>query len=145
MFRVKAIITVVFQGHFSMRNWNNLFYTHGKNYIIPKYQLGHCESFPAEFSPVWYIFIVLYAVSYIMAQDAVSTSHVFLPQTLESGVSPRICSSFRCRVVFRNQDLSVRCSHCYQRVLASRPFHCMYLYVHPCVYVFICMKSVCMK
>ena len=120
-----------------MSGWNNLFYTYGKNYTqISVSVLALVDLFNLNFPHLRY-FIVPYALSYITVQQgALGTSHIFLPQTLESGVSPRIFSSCKCRMVFRNRDLSATCSRCYQCDLASGPFRCMYLYIHSCVCIY---------
>lgn len=123
----KQVLQDYLAGHFSMNDAGTICYLYGKTHIIHKYRFQT-------------IFIILYVLPYVMAQEETADSSCILRAlALESAISPRISSSFQYNMVFRNQDLSAECSHCYQCVLASGPFHCMYVYVHSqaCMFLYV--------
>lgn len=63
--------------------------------------------------PFQYSFILSWALPFFLAQDIPGSSCIFPDVALESTTSTQNPGSFYLRIVFKNQDLDTRCSHCY--------------------------------
>lgn len=104
-------------------------------------------------APIFYV-CLFFMYFFTAPKDVPGSSCIFSTLALKEVTSPRNYTSFQWRVVFRNQDVGVRCACAYWAVMASRssqwtevesirmyinPWHphlYLFLYLSACVYFF---------